>query len=141
MGFDFRKFGDDELSETFVEWLVNEQWVDIGSHFGRLWDYYYNPRHESGGAWAVDGKASEASRNYIQAQEYGLPPRITGVVYSGSGGTGSGTSLKDIQRKEVVIENDIAGVLTQRWNFCLVKELVLSARHRRSGNAEKLRKL
>ena len=102
MGFDFRKFGDDELSEAFIEWLVDEQWGDIGRHFGRFWDYYHNPRHESGSVGAVDNKVNEASRNYIQAQEYGLPARITGVAYSGFGGSGSATGVKDIQRKEVV---------------------------------------
>jgi hypothetical protein len=36
MGFDFKIFNDSELKEEFVSWLVDEKWVDINSHFGRL---------------------------------------------------------------------------------------------------------
>ena len=36
MGFDFRNFEDDGLNESFVDWLIDEQSVDIGAHFGRL---------------------------------------------------------------------------------------------------------
>ena len=38
MAFDFRDFDSEYLDESFIEWLVDEQWVEIGSHFGRLWD-------------------------------------------------------------------------------------------------------
>jgi len=141
MGFDFRKFGDDELSEAFVEWLVDEQWVDIGSHFGRFWDYYHNSRCESGNSGVVDGKVSEASRNYIQAQEYGLPPRITGVVYSGSGGSGSGTSLKDIQRKEVVIENDIAWRINAMVDFLFGKGVSFVSKAPEVGKRREIEKV
>ena len=51
----------------------------------RLWQYYRNPM-----------TAGDAQRPYRQAQEWGLPARITGANAS-----------SDVARKEVVIENDI----------------------------------
>ncbi len=108
MGFDFRRFDDADLSEAFVEWLVEERWVDINTHFGRLWEYYQNQMYEVGTAIGIDGKINESSRNYVQGQEYGLPARITGVMHSGGGGILAGRAVRDIRRKEVVIENDIS---------------------------------
>src|SRR5690348_7878538 len=61
--------------------------------YRRLWMYCRNPMR-------VVGVTSENSsdRPYRQAQEWGLPQRITGGCGAGAG---------DIARKEVVIENDI----------------------------------
>ncbi len=88
MAFDFRIFEDKRLQEEFVEWLVEEKSGEIRRHFGRLWDYYSNQKCE------VRARDGGAGCGYVLAQERGLPSRITG---------GS-----DVQRKEVVIENDIA---------------------------------
>ena len=122
MGFDFDRFEDEGLSEAFVEWLVDEQWLDIRGHFERLWEYYHNPMYQIGQARGVNDKINESSRNYIQGQEYGLPPRITGVVQVGSGGTVvSGQSAGNIQRKEVVIENDIAWRVNAMVDFLFGK--------------------
>jgi hypothetical protein len=105
MSFDFRIFRDVEFSEEFLEWLLNEQWPQMSRQFGRLWDYYQNPRTETG--WAVE-EAAENGRGYVQAQEIGLPARITGRLYAGMDSAGFGRPAGQIQRKEVVIENDIA---------------------------------
>jgi len=121
MGFDFRKFNDVGLSEAFVEWLVDEQWVDINAHFGRLWEYYQNRMYELSGAGGVDNKVNESSRNYVQGQEYGLPARITGVVHSGAGGVLVGRGVRDIQRKEVVIENDVSWRINAMVDFLFGK--------------------
>jgi hypothetical protein len=120
MGFDFGGFGDGRLSEGFVEWLVDERWVDIGRHFGRLWDYYHNATHEVSRSGTEERDFSETSRGYVQAQEIGLPPRITGVVYGG-GGVSGGQVLEQIARKEVVIENDIGWRINAMVDFLFGK--------------------
>ncbi|MCE5184966.1 MAG: phage portal protein [Planctomycetaceae bacterium] len=105
MSFDFEIFADAGLSEEFVSWLIEEQWPLLSRQFDRLWEYYQNPRTEAG----VNGDGiSENGRGYVQAQEVGLPARITGRCYGGADAAGFGRSAGPIQRKEVVIENDIA---------------------------------
>ncbi len=121
MGFDFSKFGDEGLSEAFVEWLVDEQWVDISTHFGRLWEYYQNQMYELDRIGGIDREINESSRNYIQGQELGLPARITGVVHSGAGGALAGRAVRDIGRKEVVIENDISWRINAMVDFLFGK--------------------
>jgi hypothetical protein len=56
----------------------------------RLWDYYRNPL-------TPHSSIATGHRPYRQAQEWGLPSRITGR-----------SSTDSVTRKEVVIENDIA---------------------------------
>ncbi|HEY5140038.1 MAG TPA: hypothetical protein VIJ25_12085, partial [Methylococcales bacterium] len=107
MGFDLEIFKDRELSAEFIEWLVDERWGDIQNHFGKLWDYYHN-RSEPLSA-SVAGAAGESGRPYVQAQECGLPSRITG--------TGNA------RRKEVVIENDITWRVNALVDFLFGKEI------------------
>ncbi len=121
MGFDFHSFGDGNLSEAFVDWLVDEQWVDINTHFVRLWEYYQNQMYEAGRAVGLDSEINESSRNYIQGQELGLPARITGVVHSGAVGAPLGRAVRDIKRKEVVIENDISWRINAMVDFLFGK--------------------
>src|SRR3954470_22615065 len=67
--------------------------------YRRLWAYCRNPMR-------VVGRAeSDQDRPYRQAQEWGLPLRITGT----SSGTDifSADAIDGVNRKEVVIENDI----------------------------------
>jgi len=106
MGFDLRIFEDAGFNDDFVTWLVEEQWPQMSRQFARLWDYYQNPRVESAGGLAEG--FSETGHGYVQAQEIGLPARITGRFYAQTDSAGFGRPAGDIQRKEVVIENDIA---------------------------------
>jgi hypothetical protein len=121
MGFDFRIFEDEGLTEEFVEWLVDEQSADIRTHFGKLWEYYRNEAYEFGRFSEVAGKLNESSRCYVQAQEYGLPSRITGIMRSAGGGVFGGRAVKDVQRKEVVIENDISWRINAMVDFLFGK--------------------
>jgi len=107
MGFDLGIFADSELEPDFVEWLVDERSADIQTHFARLWEYYTNPMYDVGGS-ACRRKISESGGCYAQGQEYGLPARITGLVRSAGLSVLDGRCVGDIQRKEVVIENDIS---------------------------------
>ena len=108
MGFEFDIFGDEQFEADYVEWLVDTQSIDVQTHFGKLWDYYANPRMEATGLGASDRKVNESGRCYVQAQEYGLPARITGLVRGSDMGVFGARPVRDVQRKEVVIENDIA---------------------------------
>ncbi len=103
MAFDFAGFKDSQLNEQFISWLIDDQAVDIQRHFGRLWDYYQNQMSDA----TADRVNSESARPYVQAQEYGLPARITGISRNATDDVFSGRMLGDIHRKEVVIENDI----------------------------------
>ena len=108
MGFDTGIFEDQQLSEDYIDWLVAERAVNIQKHFVKFWEYYANPTVDICGTGTFDRKVIESGRCYLQAQEYGLPARITGLVHSANGGVFGATAVKDVQRKEVVIENDIA---------------------------------
>jgi hypothetical protein len=66
---------------------------------------------------------NESGRCYVQAQEYGLPARITGFAHSGRAGLFGARPVKDIQRKEVVIENDIAWRINATVDFLFGKPI------------------
>jgi len=119
MGFDFRGFGPGGLDESFVEWLVDGQWSDRAGRFARLWEYYQNPIYNS--VETASGSNNEASRSYVQGQEIGLPSRITGVSYRGTDSIAGGRGIEDIDRKEVVIENDIAWRINAMVDFLFGK--------------------
>jgi len=124
MGFEldiFKRAGEDELMADYVEWLVDEHSVNIQRHFGRLWDYYANPKVEASGP--CERKVSESGRCYVQAQEYGLPARITGLLHLANAGVLGARPVKDIQRKEVVIENDIAWRINAAVDFLFGKPI------------------
>jgi len=82
MAFELGIFKDPLLQADYIEWLVDERAVDIQTHFAKLWEYYAN-RMESGSSREP---GHELGRCYLQAQEYGLPARITGLVHSTNAG-------------------------------------------------------
>ena len=85
----------------------------------RLWGYYRNPIRN-------DELISDSinDRPYRQAQEWGMPARITGSV--------SGIELFDsssageVKRKEVVIENDIGWRVDAMVDFLFGKPVVIN---------------
>ncbi|MHC4888227.1 MAG: phage portal protein [Planctomycetota bacterium] len=119
MAFDLSIFKDQQLTADYLEWLVDEHAVDIQTHFAKLWEYYAN-RMEAGQG---DGKGHELGRCYLQAQEYGLPARITGLVHSANAGVFGARRIGDVQRKEVVIENDIAWRINAAVDFLFGKPI------------------
>ncbi|MCU0918261.1 MAG: phage portal protein [Planctomycetes bacterium] len=127
MGFEPAVF-ERQLDASFLEWLVEVQAATAREHFARLWDYYANPTVPLAAGGAAERKLSESGHGYVQAQEYGLPTRITGLVrgpYAGAFGT---RAVKEIQRKEVVIENDIAWRINAAADFLFGKPLRLISR-------------
>ena len=127
MGFELDIF-DIPLDPDYLEWLVDTHAVGIDRHFSRLWDYYANPMIEITGGAAAERKVNESGRCYVQAQEYGLPSRITGLAHSPQAGVFGSQAVKDIQRKEVVIENDIAWRVNAAADFLFGKPVSLISR-------------
>ena len=123
MGFDVSIFEDNQLQADYLEWLIEEQTANVQRHFGKLWDYYTNQMYEPGVVGGCDRKVNESGRCYIQAQEYGLPARITGLIHSANSGVFGTKAVGDIQRKEVVIENDIAWRINAAVDFLFGKPI------------------
>ena len=126
MGFDLEAFDDLRLDAEYLEWLVDVHAADIQRHFGRLWDYYANPTADMHGA--AGRKVGAAGRPYVQAQEYGLPARITGLARSPGAGVLEAQLVSDIQRKEVVIENDIAWRVNAGADFLFGKPISITSK-------------
>lgn len=116
------------IDASYLDWLVDVHAASIQRHFSRLWDYYANPMVEVCGGTAADRKVSESGRCYIQAQECGLPSRITGLARSPYTGVFGSQAVRDIQRKEVVIENDIAWRVNAAADFLFGKPITLISR-------------
>lgn len=121
MRFDLRIFEDAELEPDFIDWLVEQRAMENQNRFSRLWDYYTNRMKDIAAQRSSDSKVNESSRFYVQAQEFGLPPRITGLLRCGQSGVFGGRAVPDIQRKEIVIENDIAWRVNAAVDFLFGK--------------------
>ncbi len=116
MDYDLKIFNDPKLESDYINWLVDEQSPLIAEHFNRLWDYYANRMID------ITGKAvNELGRFYIQGQEVGLPSRITGLNQNME-------KVADIQRKEIVIENDIAWRINAAVDFLFGKPIKILSR-------------
>ncbi|MDB5325515.1 MAG: Phage portal protein Gp6-like, partial [Phycisphaerales bacterium] len=76
----------------------------------RLWAYYRNPMRVE--AMIAD---DAPARPYRQAQEWGLPSRITGHVAGDN--VFDASSVPGVARKEVVIENDIGWRVETQVDF------------------------
>lgn len=128
MAFDLGIFADEQVGADYVEWLVDERAAEAGRRFTRLWEYYANRTEDVTAAAAGGRKVSETGRCYVQAQEYGLPSRITGLTQSASAGVFGGRAVKDVQRKEVVIENDIGWRINAAVDFLFGKPISFVSR-------------
>jgi len=128
MGFELEIFNDAELEADFIDWLVERKAIENQNRFSRLWDYYTNRMAETSGRSGLEGKMNESGRPYVQAQEYGLPSRITGLMRLPETGIFGGRAVKDIQRKEVVIENDIAWRVNAAVDFLFGKPVSFVSR-------------
>ena len=139
MRLDFTNFADSGLDEAFVEHLVRDEAPDRALHFGRLWAYYKNDLTPLGvglpqGTSDLDWVAS--SRPYHQAQEFGLPARITGRSHLGYGG--AGVPEPALRRKELVIENDIGWRIDTGVHFLAGKAITMESLARRPQDAREI---
>ncbi len=125
MGFELDIFEDKSLESDYLEWLVDTQSAEIQKHFAWLWDYYANPKVETNGTGAANRKVNESGRCYVQAQEFGLPARITGMVHTAQAGIFGARPVNEVQRKEVVIENDITWRVNAAVDFLFGKPVTI----------------
>lgn len=88
--------------------------------YDRLWGYYRNPMRFH----PVTG-ASTSDRPYRQAQEWGLPARITGNLFGPE--LFSERPHESALRKEVVIENDIGWRIDLMVDFLFGKPIVINS--------------
>ena len=132
-------FADARLDEATLMLALREHTLGAVPRFERLWAYYRNPQtpigtvragdsvRASGGADSAGGHAGThaTSRRYHQAQECGLPARITGD-YGAFPGLALGL-LDDRAhaRRERVIENDIAWRISSMVDFLLGKPVTI----------------
>jgi hypothetical protein len=89
--------------------------------YRRLWLYYRNPMLPR----SVERDEQGSDRPYRQAQEWGLPSRVTGVRASSA--TINGQPVDGVARKEVVIENDIAWRIDTSIDFLFGKPITISS--------------
>jgi len=122
MAFDLASFNDAAFTEDVLHYLVDGRAPHLAARRNRLWDYYRNPLLPVAGPAAAALNAN--SRSYVQAQEVGLPARITGVVRHG----GREQAAANIRRKEVVVENDIAWRVNTMVDFLFPRAVQIRSR-------------
>ncbi|HMB95995.1 MAG TPA: hypothetical protein VKK61_08155, partial [Tepidisphaeraceae bacterium] len=89
--------------------------------YRRLWLYYCNPMLPR----TVNRDEQGSDRPYRQAQEWGLPSRVTGCCASND--PLSAQIVEGVARKEVVIENDIAWRIDTMVDFLFGKPITISS--------------
>ncbi len=141
MAFELDVFKSKKIEPEFMDWLVDERSFEIRKHFSKLWEYYNNKLYDTNGMSPSGRKVSEQGRTYMQAQEYGLPSRITGVAHSIEGGVAGARAVKDIARKEVVIENDIAWRINSSMDFLFGKPITFVSKSPDAGKSEKIEQI
>ncbi|MBN1765254.1 MAG: phage portal protein [Sedimentisphaerales bacterium] len=143
MSFDFSIFNQYRagvfgyLDEEYVSYLIDEISLDQILHYEKLWNYYRNELYEL----MLEGSMVETARTYRQGQEYGLPPRITGVRYNFHGGMTPGRIETLSRRKEVVIENDISWRIDAMVDFLFGKDISISSQASHPERAEQIVKV
>ncbi|MCL2648126.1 MAG: phage portal protein [Phycisphaerales bacterium] len=109
-------FGDEQINEQDL--LARLAWLRdvIGPRLERFLGYYRNPTTALAASLSCGTGVSFAVRPFRQFQELGLPARITGFRRAADGAASS-TGAVDVQRKEVVIENDIGWRINTMVDF------------------------
>jgi len=139
MKLDFTNFRDPSLDEEFVAYLVREEAPDRAIHLARLWAYYKNDLTALGAGLPEierDPNCVTCARPYYQAQEFGLPARITGRSHLAYGG--GGVPQPAVARKEVVIENDIGWRIDTGVQFLTGKPPGMESLARRPEDARRI---
>src|SRR5437763_6388051 len=127
MSYDLEQLTADDSSDSgrftpaqlrrHIDKLLNSD----GPRYRRLWAYYRNPMRACGVSDADRG----SERPYRQAQEWGLPSRITGMR-SGAD-IFAAQPVDGVARKEVVIENDIGWRVDTMVDYLFGKALVINS--------------
>ena len=94
-----------------------------GPAYRRLWAYYRNPTVP---ASVADADDAGGDRPYRQAQEWGLPSRITGSR-PGPEPLVGGRRVGGVARKEVVVENDIGWRVDTAVDYLFGRPIVVDS--------------
>jgi len=105
-------FRDVGLDEALLALVIDEHERAELPRLRRLWSYFRNPVE------AVAPASAAAVPRYRQAQESGLPARLVGRA-------GAAHDDRAAQRREIVIENDIAWRLQTMVDFMFGRPLTL----------------
>jgi len=116
-----RSDGQPILTEDQLRKSIDRLLRVDGPRYRRLWAYYRNPSRAVG----VGAGENGAERPYRQAQEWGLPSRITGVRSGREPFLGE--AVPGISRKEVVIENDIGWRIDAMVDYLFGKPLIIES--------------
>lgn len=115
-----------------------------GPRYRRMWGYYRNPARLAvadgaapAGAATASGSGGASARPYRQAQEWGLPRRITGGA-SVDPLTGD---LATSPRREVVVENDIAWRIDAMVDFLFGRPVAIRSAASDPARAEAITSL
>ncbi len=134
MAYDFSIFEEEDkyLDEGYVSWLTGDEYLARAVHFEKLWSYYRNSSYP--------GRlgSGNSGRPYLQAQEYGLPPRITGVHRNFWGNVEDGIDDNEIRRKEIVIENDIGWRIETIVDFLFGRKFTITSKAESSDRARQI---
>lgn len=109
---------DAGLDEAVLKLVIDEHVAATLPRLERLWAYYRNPSEPAG----VGGSAASGHGAYVLGQERGLPPRITG-----RGPRDPGHDDRAAERREVVIENDIAWRIHTMVDFMFGKPVLITS--------------
>ncbi len=131
------RFADPGLTQEDL--LARLAWLRdvIGPRMERYLGYYRNPMTELAAACGSAAGASFLVRPWRQYQEIGLPARITGFRRAADGGCAA-TGIVDVQRKEVVIENDIAWRMDTVVDFAAARLPGITSTARDAGTRGRL---
>jgi hypothetical protein len=115
------RFGDPALNEDDL--LARLAWLRdaVAPRLERYLGYYRNPTTDLAAALPCPMGAPFRVRPFRQYQEIGLPARITGFRHAADGRCAALGDV-DLQRKEVVIENDIAWRIDTLVDFAAGRE-------------------
>jgi hypothetical protein len=100
--------------------MIERQLHVTAPRLRRCWLYYTNPVRPR----SYDDNRGHCDRPYRQAQEWGLPSRLTGCHV---GDQPFDTEPAEPQRKEIVVENDIAWRIDTQTDFLFGKPIVLDS--------------
>lgn len=112
MSYRLEPFSDVGLDEALLSLVIDEHERGSKPRLDWLWTYYRNPLRPVG-VGGVGGSPRVGERWYAQAQEAGLPNRITGA--------GATENTLPKVRREVVVENDIAWRIQSMVDFVFGK--------------------
>ncbi len=92
----------------------------------RFMNYYRNPEAPLIQVMALGSRSSLSARAWWQYQEVGLPARLTGLCMTPEGAVSEDMS-QNVQRKEIMVENDIAWRINTLVDFAIGQMPVINS--------------